>query len=78
MGYSTIALATLGFSVGVIFRLKVLLMVLLVLLVGSIGFSLAKNFTVLNTALTIIITQGTVQSSYFLGMLARIAFTSAH
>jgi hypothetical protein len=77
MGYLTIALATLGFSVGVVFRLRVLLPVLAVLLVGSIGFSLARNFTVLNTALTIITTQGTVQSSYFLGMLARVAFASA-
>jgi hypothetical protein len=65
MGHLTIALATLGFSVGVVFRLKVLLLVLAVLLVGSIGFSLARNFTVPNTALTIITTQGTVQSSYF-------------
>ena len=78
MGYSTIALATLGFLVGIIFRLKVLLLVLAVLLVASIGFSLASNFTVLNTALPIIITQGTVQSSYFFGMLARVAYASGH
>jgi hypothetical protein len=78
MGRLTIALAMLGFSVGVVFRLKVLMLVLAVLLVGSIGFSLARHFTVLNTALTIITTQGTVQSSYFLGMLARVAFASVH
>ena len=78
MGYATIALATLGFSVGVVFRLKMLLLVLAVLLVGSIGFSLANNFTVLKTALTIVITQCTFQGGYFLAILARAAFASAN
>ena len=77
MGYSTIALTKLGFSVGVVFRLKVLLPVLAVLLVGSIGFSLARNVTVLNNSADDHHHQGTVQSSYFLGMLARVAFASA-
>jgi hypothetical protein len=76
MGYAAIALATLGFSVGVVFRLKMLLLVLVVLLVGSIGFSLANNFTVLKTTLTIVIAQGTFQGGYFLAMLARAAFAS--
>jgi len=77
MGYAAIALATLGFSVGIVFRLKMLLLVLAVLLVGSIGFSLANNFTVLKTTLTIVTTQGAFQGGYFLAMLARAAFASA-
>jgi hypothetical protein len=78
MGYAAIALATLGFSVGAVFRLKMLLLVLAVLLVGSIGFSLANNFTVLKTTLTIVIAEGSFQSGYFLAMLARAVFASAH
>jgi hypothetical protein len=54
-----IALGTLDFSAGKVSLLKMLLQVLAVLLIGSIGLSLANNFSILNTALTII----TIQSA---------------
>jgi hypothetical protein len=76
MEYAAIALATLGFSVGAIFRLKMLLSVVAVLLVGSIVFSLVNNFSVLKTTLTIVITQSSFQGGYFLAIVARAVFAS--
>jgi hypothetical protein len=73
-----IALAILGFAVGVAFRLKVLLPILALLLVASIAFSIERGFGFLGTALTIMAAQSIVQGSYFLGLLVRAAFTSNH
>jgi hypothetical protein len=76
--YTIISLALLGFAVGTVFRLKILLLILLLLLVVSMVFSLARGFTFLDTALTIMATQSIVQGSYFLGLVARAVFTAAH
>jgi hypothetical protein len=77
MGDAVIALAILGFAVGVVFRLKILLSILGLLLVATVVFSLARGFTFLDTALTIMAVQSIVQASYFLGLLARAAVTGA-
>jgi hypothetical protein len=74
MGEAAIALAVLGFAVGLVFRLKVLLPILALLLIGSIGFSLGRSFSFLETALTIMVAQSIVQGSYFLGLLVRAFF----
>jgi hypothetical protein len=71
MGNAAIALAILGFAVGVAFRLKILLSILGLLLVASITFSLSRGFTFLDTALTIMAVQSIVQSGYFLGLVVR-------
>jgi heme/copper-type cytochrome/quinol oxidase subunit 4 len=78
LGSAAIALALLGFAVGVVFRLKILLSILTLLLVVSIVFSFARGFTFLGTALTIMAVQCIVQSSYFLGLVVRAALTAAH
>jgi hypothetical protein len=78
MGYAAIALATLGFAVGLIFRLKVLLVVIAFLFVVSFAFSIARNFNFLDAALTIMAAQTLVQSGYFMGLLIRALFTAAH
>jgi hypothetical protein len=72
-----IALAILGFAVGVLFRLKILLAILALLLLASIAFSLACGFSFLGTALTIIVVQSVVQGSYFVGLLVRAALAAA-
>jgi hypothetical protein len=74
---AAIALAILGFAVGVVFRLKILLSILAVLLVVSVAFSLARGFTFLNTALTVMAAQSIVQACYFLGLVARAMLTAA-
>jgi hypothetical protein len=76
MGDAAIALAILGFAVGIVFRLKVLLSILALLLIVSIVFSLARGFTFVDTALTIMAVQGIVQGSYFLGLVVRAVFTA--
>jgi hypothetical protein len=77
MGNAAIALAILGFAVGVVFRLKILLSILGLLLVVSIVFSLARGFAFLDTALTIMAVQSIVQASYFLGLVVRAVLTGA-
>jgi hypothetical protein len=77
MGDAAIALAILGFGIGVVFRLKTLLAILAVLLVGTIMFSVARGFTFLDTALTIMTVQSIVQGCYFLGLVVRALLTAA-
>jgi hypothetical protein len=76
MGYAAISLAILGFAIGVVFRLKVLLSILALLFVVSILFSIARGFNFLDTALTIMVVQTILQGSYFLGLVARAFFAA--
>ena len=78
MVYAAIALALMGVAVGLMFRLKILLPVLGLLLVVSVVFSLERGFSFLDTALTIIVVQTILQGSYFLGLVIRAVFTAAH
>jgi hypothetical protein len=74
---AAIALAILGFAVGVVFRLKILLSILALLLVVSVAFSLARDFTFLDTALTVMAVQSIVQGCYFLGLVLRAMLPAA-
>jgi hypothetical protein len=76
MGGAAIALAILGVAVGVLFRLKVLLPILVLVLLGSIVFSLAYGFSFLETTLTTMAAQGVVQGCYFLGLVVRAIVTA--
>ena len=78
MVYAAIALAFVGAAVGLVFRLKILLPVLGLLLIVSIAFSLERGFSFLDTALTIMVVQTILQGSYFLGLVIRAVFTSAY
>ena len=77
MVYAAIALALVGVAVGLVFRLKILLSVLALLLVVSVVFSLDRGFSFLDTALTIMVVQTILQGSYFLGLVIRAVFTSS-
>jgi hypothetical protein len=77
MENAVIALAIVGFAVGVMFRLKILLSILGLLLVASIILSLARGLSFLDTALAIMAVQCIVQASYFLGLVVRAALTDA-
>lgn len=76
MVYGAIALAIVGFVVGVMFRFKVLLPILLLLLLVSIVFSLGRGFGFFDTALTVFAAQAIVQGCYFLGLVARAVFSA--
>ena len=71
MTYAAIALAILGFAVGVLFRFRVLLPILLALLFVSIVFSLSRELSFFGLIWTIMVAQAIVQASYFLGLVTR-------
>jgi hypothetical protein len=71
MGYAAITLTITGFLVGLRFRLKVLVFVLVLLLIGSGIFAVLQGWNFLNTFLAIVTTQTTLQVGYFLGALVR-------
>jgi hypothetical protein len=75
MGYAAITVALLGMIVGTMLRLKALLAFVGLLLVASIALSLWQGFSFVETATTVFIGQVILQSSYFVGLLARSALT---
>jgi hypothetical protein len=78
MGNAAVALALLGFAVGALFRLRILLPILALLLMVSIVFSLACGLTFLDTTLIIVAAQTILQGSYFLGLVIRALLTAAY
>lgn len=76
MGYAALALAILGFAIGTLFRLQVLLMLIALLLLFSIAFSFGSGLSFPSSLMTIMAVQTVVQGSYFLGLLARGAHAS--
>jgi hypothetical protein len=74
MGYVAIALAIMGLATGIMFRTRVLLSLVALLLPISVGFAASRGFGFLNTALTIMIAQTILQTSYFLGLVAADSF----
>jgi hypothetical protein len=76
MIYAAIALAIIGFVVGVMFRFRVLLPILLALLLVSIIFALGHELSFLGVVWTVMVAQGIVQASYFLGLVVRTLFAA--
>ena len=74
MVYSAIALAITGFVVGGVFRFRVLVALVGVVLFLSIAFSLGHGFSFLKTAVAIIVAQTIFQGTYFIGLAARTFF----
>lgn len=76
MEYAAIALAILGFAVGTVFRLQVLLSVIVLLLFLSIAYSFSSGLSLFEGLLTIMSVQTVIQGSYFLGLIVRAVFES--
>jgi hypothetical protein len=70
MGTAAIAVAILGLIVGAMFRLKVLLAFVCLVLTLSVSYSVLSGFTFLETSMTVLIGQIILQSSYFLGLVS--------
>jgi hypothetical protein len=70
-------LAVLGAAVGVIFRLKVLLPIIGVLLCASIIFSISRGLSFLDAALVVVVAQAILQAGYFAGLFVRHVIASA-
>ena len=71
MAYAPIALAMLGFAIGTLFRLQVLLVVIALLVPLSVAFSIGSGLSFSDGLIMIMMVQTIVQGSYFLGLLAR-------
>jgi hypothetical protein len=67
-----IGIALLGFGVGLIFRVNVLLPILVLLLVLSIGYSITHHIGFIRAALTVVGVQVIAQLGYFLGLVVRL------
>ena len=76
MGYAAIALAMLGFAIGALFRLQVILVVIALLLLFSIVLSFGSGLSFSDSLMMIMAVQTVAQGSYFLGLLARSALAS--
>jgi hypothetical protein len=75
MGYAALAIALLGFAVGTMFRLQMLLAVIVLLLMFSILFAFGSGLSFFDGILTILAVQTVVQGSYLIGLIARAALT---
>ena len=73
MQYAAIALVILGFTIGILFRFRVLLTAVGIVLVASIGFSVASDFRFLAAFATLMVAQAVLQGSYFMGLIAKAA-----
>lgn len=71
-------LAVLGAAVGIVFRLKVLVPVIGVLLCASIIFSISRSFSFLDAALVVIAAQAILQGGYFAGLFVRHVIGNPH
>jgi hypothetical protein len=78
MGYAAIGLAFLGFAVGMLFRLKMLLLITALVLLVSVFLSFVSCFTFPDAVLIIMVAQTTLQTSYFLGLVVRVIFITTH
>ncbi len=75
---ASITLTILGFAVGALFRLRILILVAVLVLAASVVFSLSHGFTFQGAALTMIAAQCLFQGSYFLGVVVRVAICAAY
>jgi hypothetical protein len=78
MAYAAFALAVMGGAIGSMFRFKILLPVVALLVPASIVFSVTRGFGFLDTALTMMAAQTILQASYFLGLVIRNMVGATH
>jgi hypothetical protein len=74
MDYAAIALAILGWTIGVSFRLRFLLGIVVLVLAISIVASLSHGSGLWEKALIIVVPQAILQGCYFLGLVSRSFF----
>jgi hypothetical protein len=74
MGIAAIAVAILGVALGLTFRLRFLLGVILTALVMTTIFVSTQSYGVLKSLLIIVVAQVLLQSGYFAGLVARGVF----
>lgn len=76
MDYLTIAFAVFGIAVGLLFRFRVLLPIILLVAVLSVAVSLSHGHGFTEAALSLMKWQVILQGSYFLGLTIKAIFSS--
>jgi len=76
MIYSAVGLAVIGAAVGLAFRWKMLLPVIVLLPVAAIIFSVSRGFSHEDTAIVVIVAEAVLQGGYFAGLLTRFFATA--
>lgn len=80
MGWGVEELATFlaltGFLIGVVFRLKVLLPVLMIVFVGSMVSAIVQGASFWKATELVLLAQFIVQGAYFVGAVARWLFVN--
>lgn len=71
MEYGAIAIAVVGFCLGLGFRLKVLLPFLAVLLIATTVLAAFRSYGLLDSVVTTVSAQFIIQGGYFVGLLTR-------
>jgi hypothetical protein len=77
MEYAVGGLAVLGAMVGLMFRFRVLLPVILLIFLASLLLSLHYHLGLVETLLTILAAQALLQGGYFGGLVIRTLFKAA-
>ncbi len=77
MIYSAIGLAVIGAAVGLAFRWKVLLPVIVVLPIAVIIFSVSRDLSLGDTAIIVIVAEAILQGGYFAGLLMRLVSSAS-
>ena len=77
MIYPAIGLAVIGAAVGLAFRWKVLLPLIVLLPVAAIIFSVSHGLSHGHTAIVVIVAEAILQGGYFAGLLVRLVSSSS-
>jgi hypothetical protein len=75
MGYAAIAVAILGAAVGVTFRLRFLLGMVLIVLALTLIFALSHRYGFLDSLVIVVAVQALLQGGYFAGLVGRSLFS---
>lgn len=77
MIYSAIGLAVTGAAVGLAFRWKVLLPIIVLLPLGAIIFSLSRGLSGGDTVIVVVAAEAILQGGYFAGLLIRLVSSAS-
>src|SRR5215467_11823059 len=74
MEHAAFGLTVVGLIVGVVFRLRGLLVIVSLLLIASIAFAITHEYGFLKTVFTVFAAQVVFQASYFMGLVTLAVF----
>ncbi|CCE10421.1 conserved membrane hypothetical protein [Bradyrhizobium sp. STM 3843] len=76
MIYFAVGLALLGTAIGLVFRWKVLLPIIILVPFAAVVFSVARGASLETTVIIVLAAEAILQGGYFLGLLIRFLATA--